>query len=261
MTSAYGQAPVPFPRDGYLSPGQTAVPDCFLPGEKDEDGARLNYAASGYRPPLNIDAIKCENLSLDVWDWVKVWRGEQPGVNLPFDSPGDDDLLGDDLIVKQGVESAADSGGPIGTRQLNRFDFLINESERMGDFPPGQKGYDAERRYGLPRDGYQRDDYVDDWAFKPVDPNMPHLLVVTFYEAKVDEDLVDFRIDDGVGSLVFSLPKRRLQRVICRMFVHPSGNNAFTTGLRERTWLWERRRVLRTPLPVGLISSQAGLGS
>ena len=140
VTSAYGEEPVPFPRDGYLSPGQTTVPDCFLPGEKAEDGTRLNYAASGYRPPLNIDAIKCENLNLDVWDWVKVWKGEQRGVNLPFDSPGDDDLLGDDLIVKQGVESAADSGGPIGTRQLNRFDFLIHESETHGELPPGSEG-------------------------------------------------------------------------------------------------------------------------
>ena len=100
----------------------------------------------------------------------------------------------------------------------------------MGDFPPGQKGYDAERRYGLPRDGEERDAYVVDWAFRPVDPNMPHLLVVTFYEAKVDKDLVDFQIDDGVGSLVFSLPKRRLQQVICRMFVHPSGNRFLAIG-------------------------------
>ena len=74
-------------------------------------------------------------------------------MNLPFDSPGSEHLLSDDLLIKQGVESAADAGGPIGTRQLNRFDFLINESERMGNFPPGQRGYDAERRYGLPRDG------------------------------------------------------------------------------------------------------------
>ena len=51
------------------------VPDCFLPGERDEDGARLNYAASGYRPPLNIDAIECDNLKPLVWDWAKVLEG------------------------------------------------------------------------------------------------------------------------------------------------------------------------------------------
>ena len=229
VNSAYGKEPVPFPRDGDLgnlsSTDSMDVPDCFLPGERDEDGALLNYAASGYRPPLNIDKIHCDNLDPLVWDWAKVWKGLQGGVNLPFDSPGSEHLLSDDLLIKQGVESAADAGGPIGTRQLNRFDFLINESERMGNFPPGQRGYDAERRYGLPRDGTQRDKYVDNWAFKSVDPNMPHLLVVTFYEAKVDKDLVDFKVDDDVGSLVFSVPKRRLQRVICRIFVHPSGNN------------------------------------
>ena len=230
VNSAYGHAPVPFPRDGDLgnlsSTDSMDVPDCFLPGERDEDGALLNYAASGYRPPLNIDKIHCDNLKPLVWDWAEVWKGLQGGVNLPFDSPeGSEHVLRDDLIIKQGVERAVDAGGPIGTRQLNRFDFLINESERMGNFPPGQKGYDAERRYGLPRDGDKRDEYVDNWAFKPVDPNMPHLLVVTFYEAKVDKGLVDFQIDDDVGALVFSVPKRRLQRVICRMFVHPSGNN------------------------------------
>ena len=238
VNSAYGTDPVPFPRDGDLgnlsSTDSVDVPDCFLPGERDEDGARLHYAASGYRPPLNIEAIKCDGLQYD-WVWADVWKGVQGGVNLPFDShsgvpatpgsPRSEHLLSDDLLIKQGVESAVDAGGPIGTRQLNRFDFLINESERMGNFPPGQKGYDAERRYGLPRHGDKRDDYVDNWAFKPVDPNMPHLLVVTFYEAKVDKDLVDFKVDDDVGALVFSVPKRRLQRVICRMFVHPSGNN------------------------------------
>ncbi len=237
VNSAYGKNPVPFPSSDTLDLGNLLdadgrdiadrIPTCFLSGEKADDGTRLNYAASGYRPPLNIDAIKCEDLS-DKWDWADVWKGDQRGVNLPFDSPGGQYLLRDDLIIKQGVESAVDSGGPIGTRQLNRFDFLINESERMGNYPPGQKGYDAGRRYGLPRHGGKRDDYVDNWAFKRVDPNMPHLLVVTFYEAKVDKDLVDFRVDDDVGALVFSLPKRRLQRVICRMFVHPSGNNPWT---------------------------------
>ena len=72
VTSAYGEYPVPFPRDGYLSPGQTTVPDCFLPGERDEDGITpLNYAASGYRPPLNIDVIHCENVDPLVWDWLR----------------------------------------------------------------------------------------------------------------------------------------------------------------------------------------------
>ena len=64
-------------------------------------------------------------------------------MNLPFDSPSGDDLLGPDLLVKQGVESAVDYSDPVGTRQLNRFEFLIYESERMGDSAASGKGYDA----------------------------------------------------------------------------------------------------------------------
>ena len=155
--------------------------------------------------------------------WPDLWAGTQKKVVLPFEiSGGTGTLLGPGLLVKQGVESAEDSGAPVGTRRLGRFDFVIYESERMGELDPGDKGYDLERRYGFPRDAGQRRDYVDNWAFEPVDPNMPHLLMVTFYEAKVDDDLVDFYDDEG--SHVFSLPKRRLQRVVCRMFVHPSGN-------------------------------------
>ena len=275
VNSAYGKNPVEFPSRENLDLGDLLdsndldiadrIPTCFVPGEKAEDGSRLNYAASGYRPPLNIDAIECDDLKPD-WDWVKVWKGEQLGVNLPFDSPNsleDWHVLSDDRIVKQGVETAADVGGPIGTRQLNRFNFLINESERMGNFPPGQRGYDAERRYGLPRDGDRRDEYVENWAFKPVDPNMPHLLVVTFYEAKVDKDLVDFRIDDDAGAFVFSLPKRRLQRVICRMFVHPSGNDPsgvldlVKAGARS---LWGQTPPGKLASKVGGVASKAAAG-
>ena len=241
VNSAYGENPVPFPEEAALDLGllidpdgndvADGIPTCFLPGQKAPDGTFREYPASNYRLPLNIDTIECEDVG--PWDWSNVWRGNQDRVNLPFDTPdwpASPHLLDEDLIVKQGVESAVDAGAAIGTRQLNRFDFFIQESERMGNFPPGEKGYHAERRYGLPRDGDSRDQYVDEWAFEPLDPNMPHLLVVTFYEAKVDDDLLDFRVVTGTdagekfGSHVFSVPKRRLQRVVCRMFVHPSGN-------------------------------------
>ena len=224
VSSAYGDDPVPFPRDGDLGsllPGdRDLVPDCSLPGDD------VNYAASRSGPPLNIETIECEGLG-DAWDWQKVWKGERQGVNLPFDSrsASDDHLLGPDLLVKQGVESAVDSWDPVGTRQLNRFEFVIYESERMGDSAVSGKGYDAERRYGIPQNDGKRDEYVRDWAFEEVDPNMPHLLVFTFYEARIDDELVDFKVgDDGSQSQSFSLPKRRVQRVVCRMLVHPSGN-------------------------------------
>ena len=224
VSSAYGHDPVPFPSDGDLTSLPAAdvplVPDCFLPG------GDFDASVYGRGSPLNIEAIECNGLG-DAWDWNKVWKGERQGVNLPFDSPSssDDHLLNNDLLVKQGVESAVDSWDPVGTRQLNRFEFLIYESERMGDSAVSGKGYDAERRYGIPQDGVKRDEYVDDWAFKEVDPNMPHLLVFTFYEARIDDKLVDFKVGDDVSqSQSFSLPKRQVQRVVCRMLVHPSGN-------------------------------------
>ena len=224
VSSAYGNDPVPFPRDGDLtslsSTDALLVPDCSLPGDD------FDASVYGKGSPLNIEAIKCEGLGGD-WDWEKVWKGERQGVNLPFDSPSasGDHLLGSDLLVKQGVESAVDAWDPVGTRQLNRFEFLIYESERMGDSAASGKGYDAERRYGIPQNDERRDEYVRDWAFEEVDPNMPHLLVFTFYEARIDDELVDFRVgDDESQSQSFSLPKRRVQRVVCRMLVHPSGN-------------------------------------
>ena len=224
VSSAYGSDPVPFPRDGDLSSLSATdallVPNCSLPGDD------FDASVYGRGSPLNIETIKCEGLGQD-WDWKKVWKGDRQGVNLPFDSPSasDDHLLNDDLLVKQGVESAVDSWDPVGTRQLNRFEFLIYESERMGDSAASGKGYDAERRYGFPQDAEGRRTHVDDWTFKEVDPNMPHLLVFTFYEAMIDDELIDFKVGDvGSESQSFSLPKRRVQRVVCRMLVHPSGN-------------------------------------
>ena len=224
VSSAYGEDPVPFPRDGDLSSllvtNPPVVPDCSLPGDD------FDASVYGRGSPLNIENIKCSGVE-DDWDWKKVWKGEHRGVNLPFDSPStsDDLLLGPDLLVKQGVESAVDSWDPVGTRQLDRFEFLIYESERMGDSAASGKGYDAERRYGIPKDDAAKREHVDKWAFEEVDPNMPHLLVFTFYEAMIDDNLVDFKVGD-VGSEVqaFALPKRRIQRVVCRMLVHPSGN-------------------------------------
>ena len=224
VSSAYGHDPVPFPRDGDLSSLSPAdalrVPDCSLSGDD------FDASVYGRGSPLNIEAIECSGLGAD-WDWKTVWKGDRQGVNLPFDSPSasDDHLLNDDLLVKHGVESAVDSWDPVGTRQLNRFEFLIYESERMGDSAASGKGYDAERRYGIPQDDAKKRDHVDEWAFKEVDPNMPHLLVFTFYEAIIDDELIDFRVgDDGSEVQSFSLPKRRIQRVVCRMLVHPSGN-------------------------------------
>lgn len=244
VTSAYGYDPVPFPLDGDVDSLEQAqldrIPHCFLPGAGPDDP---DFTAPNYRPPLNIDAIRCDRGVDSVnWDWARLWAGDQQEVNLPFDAPGEapEHVLNRELLVKQGVERASDAAGPIGSRRLNRFDFVIDESRRMGVLSEGNGGRDAERRYGLPRDEDRRREYVNDWAFEPMDPNMPHLLVVTFYEARF-EGQVDFTAGGYVadqfpnlgpdeeapdlGLVSFSLPKRQMHRVVCRLFVHPSGND------------------------------------
>ena len=135
---------------------------------------------------------------------------------------------------------------------MSRFEFSILETQPMGEEPPAEQGYEAERRYGIPRDGDSRTKYLQEWRSEPIDPNEPHLLVFTFYEAKDDGD-VEFRYtskpsenflkrqwDREVGSVkdalnvfipdefefdqpVFELPKRQIRRTVCRAMVYPSG--------------------------------------
>ena len=150
-------------------------------------------------------------------------------------------LLGPDLLVKQGVERAVDVHGPIGTRKLNRFDFSILESQPMGESPPEEDGYRAERFYGVPQDINSRAEYLAEWRSAPIDPNIPHLMVFTFYEARHEGDM-KFNVAPDEGRLsnaatavnnwvrgkhgeMFRLPKRQIRRVICRAMIHPSGLN------------------------------------
>ena len=75
-------------------------------------------------------------------------------MHFPFDtsdSASAPHLLGPDLLVKQGVERAEDVHAPHGTRKLSRFDFSILESQPMGESPPEEDGYLAERFYGVPQ--------------------------------------------------------------------------------------------------------------
>ena len=64
---------------------------------------------------------------------------------------------------------------------------------------------------------------------KRLDPNRAHLLVITFYES--GREVGDFklqgtryvRVVDGEETGSFTLPHRRLRRVICRMLILPAG--------------------------------------
>ena len=221
--SAYGSSAIPFSVDGH---GQ--VPVCEMAGERDYPGVTV-------RPPLNRSDIDCETEDEVDWHFRYLLRGDQMGVHLPFDASDPASaahLLGPDLLVKQGSERAEDVKDPRGTRKLSRFDFSILESQPMGEFPPEEDGYPTERFYGIPRDDDARTAYIDGWRSDPIDPNMPYLLVFTFYEAKQDGD-VKFQIGEqgeDYGAM-FKLPKRRIRRVICRAMIHPSGFNPSTGSI------------------------------
>ena len=224
--SAYGKDAIKFSED------DNRRPLCKVKGAEDSP-------VDQSREPLNASKIDCEAEVKVDWEFDDLFKGQQAGLHLPFDVEGSAEahLLGPDLLVKQGVERAEDVYGPKGTRKLNRFDFSILESQRMGEVPPEQEGYDAERIYGIPRDSGFRDKYLAEWAFKPVDPNMSHLLVFTFYEVQHEGDQ-KFKIHDA-DLEVLKLPKRRIRRVICRAMIHPSGFNPSTGESKfwyEKVW-------------------------
>lgn len=256
VNSAYGQTPVPFPVDGEVPDdvGQDGlaallhpkVPDCVLPADD------AQFAAAQHRAPLDVSAVHCEHEPASP-DFDAISKGNEQWVHLPFDYEGVDDwfnapapvgkdlfmTLGPDLLVKQGVESAEDVESPLGSRRLSRFSFSILEGQPMGDTPPAQRGYEAERRYGIPVHPEARETYLDGWADEPVNPNMPHLLVMTFYEARFDGEIkfsyygTNEYGDPNKHVSAFDLPKRDIRRVVCRMMVYPSGFDPPTGEMRS----------------------------
>ena len=236
---AYGSSATPFPENGDISsvgPLEKAerdktskVPFCEL-----QSGADLNYPGVEYRKPLNASDIHCYSPTQGV-NYGKLYPGTHEGVHFPFDVPDSSPptptshLLGPHMLRKQGVESPVDAHHNRGARSLNRFDFSILESEPMGSGSRDRQGSFEERRYGFPRDSGVRGTYIKNWKSDPVDPNMPYLLVFTYYEADHDGEL-DFTLpwEGTEGLQLFSLPKRQLRRVICRAMVYPAGFNTST---------------------------------
>ena len=233
--SGYGKEALPLPFDDIaVVVDDPRIPVCTLPRNREHDGDEVRP------PPLNVGKIDCESDEDVPWDFGDLRKGEQSGVHFPFDASDDrsaDYLLSSKLLVKQGVERAVDVHDPLGTRKLSRFDFSILESQPMGESPPEEDGYLAERFYGIPQDAVKRADYVAEWRSRPIDPNRSHLMVFTFYEVRWEGDL-KFDIGPDQGGLVntvnwargkrgemFHLPKRQIRRVVCRAMIHPSGLN------------------------------------
>ena len=267
--SAYGSGePLPIPADGDIDAvadenQRNRLPRCVTPGEVHD-----YVTTEDIRPPLNLEKIDCGDWDVTSSTARHLLLGDAVSdAHLPFYAKGVTDgryLLDPDFLVKQGVESAIDAHGPMGSRKMSRFEFSILETQPMGEKPPAEQGYEAERRYGIPRDPDSRTKYLQDWKSDPIDPNEPHLLVFTFYEAKDDGD-VEFRytsepsenwwkrqwdreVDSGEDALnvflpdafefdqpVFELPKRQIRRVVCRAMVYPSGVTS-TVGRSGSLW-------------------------
>ena len=241
---AYGKNATPFPHSGdvgFVGPLEKAeqdngkIPFCEL-----QSGADLNYPGVEYRKPLNASDIHCYSPTQGI-NYRKLYPGTHEGVHFPFDVSDSippppppptpvppSGLLAPSMLVKQGVESPVDAGRDLGGRSLSRFDFSILESEPMGGGSRDEQGSFEERRFGFPRESAARESYIGNWKSDPVDPNMPYLLVFTYYEADHDGEL-DFTLPweakDTKGIKLFSLPKRQLRRVICRAMVYPAGWN------------------------------------
>ena len=185
----------------------------------------------------------------------EIVRGRDTDVYLPFDagvteierdgegnerrrlvSSGPDELLlSSERLVKQGVESPL--GGYSTTTDQSKFSFIISETEAMGS-QEEREGMNFRLRYGIPESRAHAVEYQKAWKSEPIDPNMPYLMVVTFYEAldprdndysgdmkrkfvvkPRGSDTVDERLDDHEVIM----PERHLRRVVCRLLVLPYG--------------------------------------
>ena len=161
-------------------------------------------------------------------------------------------------LVRAGVASPLDADDEL-PRSMNEFSFDIRERDYLGGASLLAAGGEIERRYGVPDTDPQfeanptryRDHYEAVWPDGGLDPNVAHLLVVTYFEVLRDEGkVIAFRtpedeslvLDSGYqtdssGNLVDSdfasvsslsetgltLPQRFFRRVICRMLVYPAG--------------------------------------
>ena len=137
------------------------------------------------------------------------------------------DESGEVVLVKAGVERPVDADGAIGTRKLNRFDFVIDEAEQFGSHSIVALDDEGRRRFGFPRSPGQVAPYTAQWPHQPISPNRPYLLVFTYYE-QVHDGGVEFKVTDADEDNPYhdekvKVPERHIRRVICRAIINPSG--------------------------------------
>ena len=162
---------------------------------------------------------------------------------FPFDVQGNTPRLSWEMLSRFGVVSASDIDGRTGSRKLSRFSFEINESSVTGDEVSDLEGDVLyQRRLGVPKSDAGMRAAVGGMPAKRLDPNRAHLLVFTFYEGVHNvrgwsQDGARYILKvDGKESGEFSLPRRRLRRVVCRMVILPLG---FDPAMEKNANLFE----------------------
>ena len=138
-----------------------------------------------------------------------------------------DDAQGELVLVKAGVERPVDADGPVGTRTLSRFDFVIDEAEQFASHSIHQLDEEGRKRFGFPLWVDLVERYAVEWPFQPISPNRPYLLVFTFYEM-VQDGHIEFEVnnpdpDNKFHSEKLKVPERHIRRVVCRAVILPSG--------------------------------------
>ena len=246
-----GLDPAAFPQCENLTPGvftQGSIHCEF--NSADKPVGRLGRAAklallAGVGPTgsvVSYDVVDPANFSNEPW-LAKESRGLDGNGNLvdlgyfPFDVMQADSIpdvrwgeltLDWRMLSRLGVASASDVDGE--GRKLSRFSFEINESSVTGDEISDLEGDSRQQeRLGIPKSHEGMKAAVDGMPAKRLDPNRAHLLVITFYES--GREVGDFelqgtryvRVVDGEETASFTLPHRRLRRVICRMLILPAG--------------------------------------
>ena len=123
-------------------------------------------------------------------------------------------------LVKAGAVAPLDliSTGDV-TSENRYFEFRILENARFNDLPDGGPGSETHRRLGITdsRDAGKRWT-AESWPNGAVDPTDTHLLILTFYEAKVPDR---------------NQPTLQFRRIMCRVVVPPFGVEPAVSGWQK----------------------------
>ena len=173
-------------------------------------------------------------------------RGPKTGL-LPFETKGssasNEYLLDAEALVKRGVSIPNDRiQGDNGFSANQTFEFDIIENEMFSDYGADQSEAGLYYRMGIPEQQKEQKKALEAWPNEALNPNLPYLLVLTFYEGKLGRRYeVGHRIDKKVSTSTRQGRGRtewktvevqeevgygssfKYRRVVCRVLVYPLG--------------------------------------